>query len=67
MKTETESELVSITEIADRLGVQKNTVDQWRWRKLFPAADFDLGVGPIWRWETVRSWAESTGRLPSDS
>lgn len=56
--------LVDITAIAGRLGVPKDTVNKWRYRGLLPAPDFDLSVGPIWEWETIESWAQSTGRLP---
>ena len=55
--------LVSTQEIAQRLGVKHQTVHTWRARGILPEPDFDLGVGPVWLWETIREWAVSTGRL----
>lgn len=56
-------DLVSNQEIADRLGVQKATVHQWRFRELMPAPDWILAIGPIWRWSTVEDWGRASGRL----
>jgi hypothetical protein len=56
-------QLVGLCEIADRLQVQRSTVDQWRHRHVLPAPDFDLRSGPIWWWSTIRQWATMTGRL----
>lgn len=58
-------DLVDISIIAKQLGVPKDTVNKWRWRGVLPEPDFDLDVGPIWYWETVREWAERTNRLPT--
>jgi len=56
--------LVSTHEIADRLGVEKNTVHMWRYRNLgFPAPTWQLAVGPIWEWSVVEEWARQSGRL----
>ena len=57
--------LVDRRQIAERLGVGIATVDKWRVRGILPPPDFpDLAV-PIWEWETIRAWAEQTGRLPA--
>ena len=55
--------LVSTQEIALRLGVKHKTVYTWRARGVLPEPDFDLGVGPVWLWETIEAWARETGRL----
>lgn len=64
------TEIVGITEIAERLGVKRKTVDTWRQRAhvLVDAAPFPdptqrVGGRPAWRWSVVRDWAKSTGRL----
>lgn len=57
------TDLVSTAEIAERLGVKKNTVHQWRYRNLFPAPDWQLSIGPVWKWSTVKWWAIETERI----
>lgn len=56
-------DIVDAQSIADRLGVKRETVWMWRSRQLLPAPDWQLACGPIWMWETIREWAEETGRL----
>ncbi len=56
-------DLVGLTEIAVRLGKKVDTVKKWRHRQLLPDPDYTLAQGPIWDWETIRLWAEQTGRL----
>jgi hypothetical protein len=58
--------MVDISEIACRLQVPKDTVNKWRYRELLPAVDYDLRVGPVWEWTTIRQWAEQTGRLVAE-
>lgn len=55
-------ELVGIVEIADRLKVNRGTVDLWRHRDLLPEPDYTIGGRPAWRWSTIRRWADRTGR-----
>lgn len=47
---------VGIAEIAERLGVPRQTVAQWHLRKKLPAPDARLAMGPVWREETVTAW-----------
>lgn len=54
---------VGLAEIADRLGVQRQTVDTWRHRGLLPEPRWTVGGRPAWDWPTIRAWAERTGRL----
>lgn len=55
---------VGAVEIAERLGVSRNTVDQWRQRNLdFPEPDWTVGGRPAWNWRGVWEWAKSTGRV----
>ena len=58
--------VVGIAEVAQRLQVERSTVDQWRRRGVMPAPDWPLEGGPVWLWETVRRWAEATGRYVED-
>lgn len=54
---------VGLIEIADRLGVQRNTADVWRQRGLLPEPDWTVGGRPAWNWPTVEKWARDSGRL----
>lgn len=56
-------EVVGIAEVAERLSVQRATVDRWRQRQLLPAPTWELAGGPIWMWGDVEAWARRTGRL----
>lgn len=56
-------EVVGPTEVAERLGVQRATVDRWRQREAMPAATWQLAGGPVWLWSDIEAWARRTGRL----
>lgn len=56
-------DLVDITAIAERLSVPKDTVNKWRHRGLLPDPDHPLAVGPVWEWDTIKYWAETTARI----
>ncbi len=57
-------DIVGTREIADALGVQPGTVQQWRKRPLnFPLPARTLATGPLWDWRQVEKWARKTGRL----
>ena len=54
---------VGTVEIAQRMGVVRGTVDQWRARAVgFPAPRWSVGNRPAWSWTEVEAWAKSTGR-----
>jgi hypothetical protein len=56
---------VGAVEIASRLRVRRDTVDQWRLRDLgFPEPKWKVGGRPAWNWSDVREWARASGRLP---
>lgn len=61
------SALMSMRDIALALGVQHQTVRVWccgRSTVPFPAPDdTSLPRYPLWRWETIRWWAEDAGKL----
>jgi predicted DNA-binding transcriptional regulator AlpA len=56
---------VGIPEIAERLGVKRETVDVWRFRGLLPEPRWTVGGRPAWDWPDVLTWAEKTGRTTS--
>lgn len=57
------SDVINMTMIAQRFGVQLNTVHMWRKRSAvtaFPAPDMAMPGGrpqPLWYWKTIRMWA----------
>lgn len=65
MKRVDPNDLVGAREIADRLGVSKNSVvyDWVRRHGDFPRPIVTLSAGNIWLWTEVEAWAKRTGRL----
>lgn len=58
------SEPVGAVEIAERLGVRRQTVDNWRQRGRFPDPEWTVGGRPAWRWSTIDNWHRGrTARL----
>lgn len=54
---------VGTVEIADRAGVSRGTVDQWRQRHVdFPQPRWTVGGRPAWDWGDIASWLAATGR-----
>lgn len=58
-----ECEPVGIIEIAELLGVKRNTVDMWRVRGVFPSPRWTVGGRPCWNQSDVLAWARATRRL----
>jgi len=54
---------VGLAEIAERLGVARQTVDAWRTRGRLPAPRWTVGGRPAWAWCDIETWAVETGRL----
>ena len=54
---------VDIALIAERLDVERQTVDMWRFRQLLPEATYPQLSHPVWEWEIIAEWAEDTGRI----
>jgi predicted DNA-binding transcriptional regulator AlpA len=50
--------IYGIAEIAEELGVRRETVAQWHNRKQLPDPDEQLGMGPAWLAKTIRPWLE---------
>jgi len=53
-------DIVGIAEIADRLGVKRQTVDMWRSTGQLPASDYSVSNRPAWNWMTIKRWREAT-------
>lgn len=53
-------DLVGTTEIAERAGVQPDTVRKWLARhRDFPRPILMLAMGQVWRWDDVYDWITS--------
>jgi len=58
-------DLVNTLGIANRLGIGKSAVANWRERyENFPSPlEFPGVIGiPLWRWEDIVTWHKKTGR-----
>lgn len=53
------SELVSMPEIAEIIGVKVTAVRSYRSRRILPEPLVVLGVGPIWRRSDIIDWQAS--------
>lgn len=56
-------EPVGLAEIAERLGIKRDTADHWRTRGLLPEPSWTVGGRPCWPWSVIEAWARETGRL----
>ena len=45
--------------MAERLGVQHETVHKWRYRQVLPEPALILSGTPMWEWETIKEWWEN--------
>ncbi|MDQ2729107.1 MAG: hypothetical protein M3Y91_14895 [Actinomycetota bacterium] len=58
---------VGVVEVAHRLRVTRDDVNNWRRRDQFPPPNWTVGGRPAWRWSTIDAWAQATGRLREHS
>jgi hypothetical protein len=57
-------EPVGVSEIAERLGLRRNSVDVARHRGTMPDPRWHIGGRPAWCWACdIQPWAIKTGRL----
>jgi chromosome partitioning protein len=55
-------DLVGTSELAEMLGVSKQTVSNWRVRMAnFPSPAAELKSGPVWNRQEIADWAKSAG------
>lgn len=54
---------VGSDDIAQRLGVKRKTVVQWRQREILPEPAWTVSGRPCWNWPDIELWARDTGRL----
>lgn len=56
---------VGVAEIAERLGVPRQTVAVWKNRGLLPPPPWRVSRQPCWDWPQIEAWAEASGRMKS--
>ncbi len=54
---------VGLVEIAQRLGVKRQTAKDWKQRGLLPPPPWTVSGSPAWDWSQIEKWARETGRL----
>lgn len=54
---------VGLADIAQRLGVERQTAKTWKLRKLLPEPAWHASGSPLWDWPDIERWAKKTGRL----
>jgi predicted DNA-binding transcriptional regulator AlpA len=54
--------LIGIADIAARLGVERATVDIWRYRGILPEPTAIVARTPMWTPAVIDAWAKETGR-----
>lgn len=59
---EVKAEAVGVTEIAIRLKLPSQTVDNWRKRGMLPPPRWTVGGRPAWAWHDVQRWLKLTKR-----
>lgn len=57
-------EPVGLKEIAERLGVKRQTAGVWRMRGVLPDEAGKVSDVPWWDWADIKRWAAKTGRAP---
>jgi excisionase family DNA binding protein len=53
---------LTVTEVAERLGLAPSTLTAYRARGRMPAPDVQYGRTPLWRPETITRWRAAQAR-----
>lgn len=59
--------LLGPCEVADLLGVERNTVDVWSHRGILPEPWAVISGTKLWPRHEIVAWAQRTGRLPAEA
>jgi predicted DNA-binding transcriptional regulator AlpA len=54
--------LMSATEVAAHLGIERQTVYVYIWREEFPVADVETASGKLWKQSTIDRWQKGRPR-----
>ena len=56
------TKLLTLTQVAETIGVSMGTVSAYRSRGKMPAPDLQYGRTPLWKPETINAWRASQTR-----
>lgn len=56
------SNMMTLTEVAESLGLSVGTVSAYRTRGKMPLPDLQYGRTPLWKPETIKAWRSSQAR-----
>ena len=56
-----QDDLIGLKEIAELLGVARQTPRIWRHRGILPEPAAELSSGPVWYRSTILEWSQRTG------
>lgn len=59
------SNLLTLSQVAERLGLTMGTVSAYRSRGKMPEPDLQYGRTPLWKPETITAWRSSQTRVES--
>lgn len=57
-------DLLTISEVADRLGLSTSTITSYKARGYMPQPDTQYGRTPLWKVTTIDSWRAKARRVP---
>lgn len=66
MPVSADDDVVDLRGIADLLVVSRTTPSVWRQRGVLPDPDFPELQRPLWKRDTIITWARNSGRWPKD-
>jgi predicted site-specific integrase-resolvase len=61
------SNMLTLTEVADHLGLSVGTVSAYRTRGKMPKPDLQYGRTPLWKLQTIKTWRAAQVRATTSA